>query len=138
LVCLGRAPMIAGFLGSNIEATVYPERKAELNGHWESLPPSVTEYGKYPEEIFAEWETVKNKVGKDEMKNIPFGAIAMMGYADKLAGGLQQFMAGARKFNLKESDRSDLIASNRETAEVTNIPFMTEALDDKAKAILRG
>lgn len=138
LVCLGRAPMIAGFLGSNIEATFYPERKAELSGHWENLPPSVTEYGKYPEEIFAEWESVQNKVGADEMKNIPFGAIALVGYADKLAGGLQQFMAGARKFNLNELDRSDLISANRETEEITKIPFMTDALDEEAKAILRG
>lgn len=138
LVCLGRAPMIAGFLGSNIEATFYPERKAELNGHWDVLPKTVAEYGKYPEEIFAEWETVKNKVGKDEMKNIPFGAVAMVGYADKLAGGLQQFMAGARKFNLSEINRNDLIASNRETAELTNIPFMTEALDAEALAILKA
>ncbi len=138
LVCLGRAPMIAGFLGSNIEATFNLERKAELNGHWEKLPPSVTEYGIYPEEIFSEWETVRNKVGKDEMKNIPFGAVAMMGYADKLTAGLQQFMAGARKFQLNELTRDDLVAANRETAEVTNIPFMTDALDEQARAILMG
>jgi hypothetical protein len=136
MVCLGRAPMIAGFLGSNIEATFYPERKVVLNGHWEKLPPTVTEYGIYPEEIFTEWETVKNKVGADEMKNIPFGAVAMVGYADKLGAGLQQFMAGARKFNLNELSRNDLIASNRETAEIANIPFMTEALDEEAKAVL--
>ncbi|MFW5756723.1 MAG: glutamate synthase-related protein [Tangfeifania sp.] len=136
MVCLGRAPMIAGFLGSNIEATFYSERRPELNGHWEKLPPTVTEYGIYPEEIFSEWETVKNKVGADEMKKIPFGAIAMMGYADKLAAGLQQFMAGARKFNIHELTREDLIASNRETAEVTNIPFMTEALDEQARSVL--
>jgi hypothetical protein len=70
------------------------------------------------------------------MKNIPFGAIAMVGYADKLAGGLQQFMAGARKFNVGEISRNDLISANRETEEVTNIPFMTDALDAEAKAVL--
>lgn len=70
LVCLGRAPMIAGFLGSNIEGAFYPERKAELSGHWESLPATVTEYGKYPEEIFSQWESVKNKVGKDEISQL--------------------------------------------------------------------
>jgi hypothetical protein len=137
LACLGRAPMIAGFIGSNIEGTFYPERRAELNGHWESLPASVAEYGKYPEEIFSEWETVKNKVGEDEMKNIPFGAVAMVGYADKVGGGLQQFMAGARKFKLSELSRSDLITTNRDTEEVTGIPFMTDALSDKAMDILK-
>ncbi|NQU87553.1 MAG: FMN-binding glutamate synthase family protein [Mariniphaga sp.] len=138
LVCLGRAPMIAGFLGSNIEGTFHPERKEALSGHWESLPSSVLEYGKYPEEIFSQWESVKNKVGKDEMKNIPFGAIAMCGYADKLGGGLQQFMAGARKFNLSEMTRDDLITANRDTEEITKIPFMTEALNDSALNILKS
>ena len=136
LVCLGRAPMVAGFLGSNIEGALAHDRKAELNGHWESLPPSVLEYGKYPEEIFSQWEAVKNKVGADEMKNIPFGAIAMCGYADKLAGGLQQFMAGARKFNLNELTRNDLVTANRETEDISKIPFMTDALNDEALKIL--
>lgn len=138
LICLGRAPMIAGFLGSNIEGVFYPDRKAEVNGHWDALPPSVTEYGKYPEEIFAEWETIKNKVGEDEMKNIPLGAIAMCGYMDKLACGLQQFMAGVRKFNVSELNRNDLISANRETEELTGISFMTDALDEKARAILNS
>jgi len=138
LVCLGRAPMIAGFLGSNIEGVFYPERLAELNGHWESLPPAITEYGKFPEAIFSEWEAIKNRIGSDEMKNIPFGAIAMCGYADKLSAGLQQFMAGARKFKLSEIKRSDLISANRETADASGIPFMTDAYDDQAKAILNG
>jgi hypothetical protein len=138
LVCLGRAPMIAGFLGSNIEGTFYPERKASLHGHWESLPPSVTEYGKFPEEIFAAWETVQNKVGADEMKNIPFGAIAMCGYTDKLASGLQQFMAGARKFDVSKLNRKDLISANRETEDVTKIPFMTDALNGSALSILNS
>jgi hypothetical protein len=72
------------------------------------------------------------------MKNIPFGAIAMYALADKIACGLQQFMAGARKFRLSEMRRSDLISANRETEQVTGIPFMTDAYDDKAKAILNS
>jgi hypothetical protein len=138
LVCLGRAPMIAGFLGSNIEGTFKPEQRAELNGHWESLPSSVTEYGKFPEEIFSSWETVQNKIGSNEMKNIPFGAIAMCGYADKLACGLQQFMAGARKFNINELTRDDLVSANRETEAETGIPYMTDALSDSAMNILKA
>lgn len=136
LVCMGRAPMIPGFLGANIEGVFKPEKKSELNGHWDSLPATVSTLGKYPEEIFAGWESVKNKVGKDEMENIPYGAIAMYAFADKVACGLQQFMAGARKFNLSEISRSDIVSSNRENADVTGIPFMTDALDAEAKAIL--
>ena len=138
LVCMGRAPMIPGYLGSNIEGVFHPDRRGKLHGHWEQLPPTVKAVGTYPEEIFAGWEAVKNKVGADEMKNVPFGAVAMYGYADKLACGLQQFMAGARKFNLSEIARDDLMAANRETAAETGIAYMTDALDDKAKNIMKG
>ncbi len=138
LVCMGRAPMIPGYLGSNIEGVFKPENKAALNGHWEELPATVQAFGKYPEEIFSGWEAVKNKVGKDEMKNIPFGAVALYGYADKLACGLQQFMAGARKFNLSEIKRSDLLAGNRETEAETGLEYMADAESDSAMKILKG
>ena len=137
LVCMGRAPMIPGFLGSNIEGVFKPDRRAAIHGHWEQLPSTVTAVGKYPEEIFAGWEAVRHKVGEAEMEKIPFGAVAMYGYADKLACGLQQFMAGARKFSIDQLTRDDLMAANRETADVTGIPFMTEAQDERAMAILR-
>jgi glutamate synthase domain-containing protein 2 len=137
LVCMGRAPMIPGYLGSNIQGVFQPETRAQYNGHWESLPKSVKEVGTYPEEIFAGWEEVKNKVGKDEMKNIPYGAIAMYGYADKLACGLQQFLAGARKFDLSKISRDDIMSANRETEAVTGIAHMTDALNDKALEILK-
>jgi len=138
LVCMGRAPMIPGYLGSNIEGVFKPEKRAELNGHWEALPTSVSVIGKYPEEIFSGWEEVKAKVGEHEMENIPFGAIALYGYCDKLSCGLQQFMAGARKFCLSEINRDDLMSANKETEFVTNIPFMLDALDEQAKAILNS
>lgn len=138
LVCMGRAPMIPGFLGANIEGVFKPEKRAELSGHWESLPNTVLEQGKYPEEIFAGWEPVQAKVGKDEMKNIPYGAIAMYGFSDKLGCGLQQLMAGARKFSLPEISRNDLMSANRETEEVSSIPYMTEAQNDSALNILNS
>ena len=50
------------------------------------------------------------------MKKIPFGAVAMYAYADKVACGLQQFMAGARRASLSEISRDDLMCGNRETA----------------------
>lgn len=136
LICMGRAPMIAGYLGSNIQGVFQPEKRAELNGHWEELPATVKAIGTYPEEIFAGWEDVKNKIGADAMADLPFGAVAMYSYTDKLACGLQQFMAGARKFDLKEISRDDLMSANRETAEISGIPYMTEALNDSALAIL--
>jgi hypothetical protein len=138
LVCMGRAPMIPGFLGSNIEGVFKPEKRAELSGHWESLPPSVLENGKYPEEIFSGWEPVKEKVGKDAMKDIPYGAIAMYAFVDKLVCGLQQFMAGSRKFELSKITRDEITSANRETEELTGIKFMTDAKNDAALKVLKG
>ena len=45
LVCMGRAPMIPGFLGSNIQGVFQPEKRAELHGHWEELPNTVKALG---------------------------------------------------------------------------------------------
>ncbi|PIF02913.1 MAG: FMN-binding glutamate synthase family protein [Desulfococcus sp.] len=137
MVCMGRAPMIPGYLGSNIEGVFHPERRSEVNGNWDELPPTVKSFGKYPEEIFSAWEEVKKKVGDAEMKNIPFGAVAMAGYYDKLSCGLQQLMAGVRKFKLSEITRSELFSANRETENETGIPFLTEAQKESAEAILR-
>jgi glutamate synthase domain-containing protein 2 len=138
LVCMGRALMIPGFLGSNIEGVLIPENKEKVNGNWEKLPASVAEFGSKPEEIFAGWYEVEKKVGKDEMKNIPFGAVAAWTLADKITAGVQQLMAGARKFSVSAISRDDLFSANRETEEVTGIPFITEAEDDVAKKILNS
>lgn len=138
LVCMGRGLMIPGFLGANVEGVFHPDRKEALNGNWDSLPKAVLENGDKVEEIFAGYYDVQAKVGADEMKNIPYGALAAWTLGDKLAAGLQQLMAGARKFNLSEITRNELFSTNKETKKVTDIDFMTEVGDDAAKKILKG
>jgi len=138
LVCMGRSLMIPAYLGANIEGVIHPDRKEKLSGHWEKLPASVTAQGMKAEEIFAGYYDVQKKVGKDEMKNIPYGAIASFTLADKLAAGLQQLLAGVRKFNISEISRDDLFAGNRETSEISGIPFMTDVDDEKAIKILKS
>ncbi len=137
LVCIGRAAMIPGFVGSNIEGALHPDRRERVQGNWDKLPRTVTEIGEVPEEIFAGYYDVQKRVGASEMKNVPYGAVAMWTLCDKLSAGLQQLMAGARKFSLPSMNRSDLFSSNRETAEVTGIPFITDVADDIAKKILK-
>ncbi len=136
LICMGRAMMIPGFVGANIEGALHPDRKEAVHGNWDSLPPAVMENGLRAEEIFAGYFDVQKKVGADEMANIPLGAIAIWTLCDKLAAGVQQLMAGARRFKLSEISRDDLFAANRETEKETGIRFMTEALDEQAKSIL--
>nr|VFK03968.1 MAG: glutamate synthase (NADPH) GltB2 subunit [Candidatus Kentron sp. H] len=138
LICMGRALMIPAFLGSNIEGVLYPDRRDKLNGNWEKLSSGVKGFGATEEEIFAGYHEVRKKVGNEEIKNVPLGAVASWTLADKLAAGLQQFMAGARKFSLPEISRSDIFSANRETERETGIPFMTDFEDEQAMKILKG
>jgi glutamate synthase domain-containing protein 2 len=136
LICMGRALMIPGFLGSNIEGVLRPANKEKVNGNWKELPKTVSSKGTTPEEIFASYHEVQKKVGSEAMKELRFGAIAMWGMLDKLAAGLQQLMAGQRKFTLSAIERTDIAAANRETARETGLPFITDIGDELAKTIL--
>ncbi|MDY6880188.1 MAG: glutamate synthase-related protein [Thermodesulfobacteriota bacterium] len=136
LVCMGRAIMIPGFVGSNIEGALHPEKREKVNGHWSELPKTVKQVGNSAKEIFASYFDVEKQVGKDEMKNIPYGAIAFCTLADKLSCGLQQLMAGARNFSLNKISRGDIMSGNRETAKETGIPHVSDVNDESARKIL--
>ena len=138
LVCMGRGVMIPAFVGANIEGVLHPERRDRVSGNWDTLPKNVLEYGTKAEEIFAGYYDMQSKIGADAMKKIPYGAIAVWTLADKLAGGLQQFMAGARKFSLGQIARTDIFSANRETEIETGVPFITDFQDEVAKKILNS
>ncbi|MCX7914159.1 MAG: FMN-binding glutamate synthase family protein [Thermodesulfovibrionales bacterium] len=124
-VCMGRSLMIPAFVGKNIQKWIQEEK----------LPSEIKKYGDVPERIFITYETLKAKFGKD-FDRLPFGAIAMYTFCDRLKLGLQQLMAGARKFALKYIDRKDLVALTKEAAEVTGIPYVMEADIEEAERIL--
>jgi glutamate synthase domain-containing protein 2 len=136
LVCMGRALMIPGYLGANVQGALQPETKAKVNGNWDKLPETIE--GKKAEEIFSGYYDVEKKVGKSEMKNVPLGAVALWTLADKLKAGLQQLLAGVRHLGVGGISRVDLFAGNRETEQVTGIPFMCDVKDEAAKKILNS
>jgi len=138
LICMGRAIMVPGFAGSNIEGALHPDRREKLSGNWDKLPKTVSSIGNKAEEIFASYFDVEKKIGKDEMKNIPYGAIAFCTLADKLSCGMQQLMAGARKFSLDQIERTDIFSGNRETAQETGIPHVSDVNDESARKILNS
>ena len=138
LICMGRGIMIPGFAGSNIEGALFPEKRGDLCGHWNELPRSVLQVGSSAKEIFSCYFDVEKIVGKDEMKNIPYGAIAFWTMADKLACGMQQLLAGARKFSVTNLTRNEIFAGNRETARETGIPHVTDVNDESARKILNS
>jgi len=138
LICMGRGIMVPGFVGANIQGALNPEIRGDVYGHWPELPKTVRAVGNSAKEIFAGYFDVEKKVGKDEMKNIPYGAIALYTMADKLYCGLQQLLAGARKFSVTQLTRNDIFAGNRETARETGILHMCQANDESAKKILNS
>jgi glutamate synthase domain-containing protein 2 len=127
-ICMGRALMIPGMVGKNIEQWLKDGK----------LPNTVGQFGSTPEEIFINYEDVKNIVGAKEMKDIPLGAVGIYSYADKLRVGLQQLMAGARCFSVPSITRKELISLSEECAKVTGIPYLMEAGREEALKILKG
>jgi len=136
LVCMGRGLMIPGFVGSNIEGVLRPERRAAVHGNWDSLPKTVKDLGESPEQIFAGYSQPEKRLGAQAVKELPFGAIATYTLADKLGAGLQQLLAGVRKFSVRNISRRDIVAANRETSAETGIPFITDVNDEMARGIL--
>ena len=127
-VCMGRALMIPGMVGKNIAQWLKSN----------NLPKTVSEFGKTTEEIFVCYESVVDIVGKDEMKNIPLGALGIYSYSDKIKVGLQQIMAGARCFSLPAITRRELMSLTEECAKVTGIPYLMDAYREEAEKILEG
>ncbi|MBA7481840.1 hypothetical protein ES707_17317 [subsurface metagenome] len=127
-VCMGRALMIPGMVGKNIQQWLKDGK----------LPNTVGQFGSTPEEIFVCYEDVKNMVGADEMKNIPLGAVGIYSYSEKIKIGLQQLMAGARCFSVPAITRRELMSLTEECAKVTGIPYLMDAYREEAMEILEG
>ena len=127
-VCMGRALMIPGMVGKNIEQWLKDGK----------LPNTVSQFGSTPEEIFVNYEDVKDIVGANEMKNIPLGAVGIYSYSEKIRVGLQQLMAGARCFSLLAITRQELMSLTEECAKVTGIPYLMECYRDEAMKILNS
>ncbi|MDR1948675.1 MAG: FMN-binding glutamate synthase family protein [Spirochaetaceae bacterium] len=127
-VCMGRALMIPGMVGKNIAQWIKEG----------SLPKNVSDFGQTPEAIFVNYEKVKDIVGAGEIKNIPLGAIGIYSYADKIKVGLQQLMAGARRFNIGLISRKDIMSLTEECAKVTGIPYIMDCYREEALRILES
>ena len=126
-ICLGRASMTAAMVGGTIGEMI---KNGKVTGE-------IAKYGTDVEHIFILAAQLKAKYGKD-FEKIPTGAIGMITYFDRLNAGLQQLMAGARKFALNHITRDDLVSLTREASEVSGISYVMEADREEASRILRG
>jgi glutamate synthase domain-containing protein 2 len=128
-VCMGRALMIPGMVGKNAERW--------LRGEDKGLPNSVARYGSTKEEIFMNYEVLKEKYGGD-VEKLPLGAIGIYSATDKIKVGLQQLMAGSRNWEVPYISRNDLFSLTEECARVTGIPYVMDAYREEALSIIDG
>jgi glutamate synthase domain-containing protein 2 len=123
-ICLGRALMTAGMVGKT---------------HGRLMAEKMELEGEDPEEgylrLFAVGAQLKERFG-DEFANLPAGAMGIYSYIDRLRQGLQQLMAGERKFALQYIERNDLVALTREAAEISGIPYVMDSDADEIDKIL--
>ena len=113
-ICMGRATLTAGMVGKTQGKLI------------EDAFGKGKEYEDALLRTFAGAVQLKERYGKD-FKRIPPAAIAIYTYYDRLAVGLRQFMAGARKFALNLIDRDDLMSLTREASDVSGIPYVMDA-----------
>ena len=123
-IAQARAPLTACMVGKTIGGLVQ-KGKGQV----------VSTYGKTVEEVFVLAEDLKTRFG-DSYKEIPTGAIGLYSYYLRLAQGLRQLMAGARKFALRYLDRSDLAALTREVAALTGVPYIMDVDRTEVEKIL--
>ncbi len=122
-VCMGRSTLTAGMVGKT------------QGKHIEDIYGKGKEYEEALFRTFNGAAELKEKFGND-FKRIPPAAIGIYTYYDRLALGLKQLMAGARKFALKYIDRDDLMALTREAADVSGISYLMEADIKEVEKIL--
>lgn len=94
-----------------------------------NLPKSfVEDYGDDPEKFFVASTHLKHEYG-NRYKEIPKPAIGVYTYYERIRVGIQQLIAGMRKFKLDLLDRNDIMALTPLAAEVTGIrmPHQVEA-----------
>jgi len=124
-VCMGRALMIPGMVGKNIQKWL---EKGEL-------PKSVSKYGTTATELFVTYEELREKYG-NKVEKIPLGAMGIYTYCQKFQIGLRQIMAGSRNFNIASISSNDLMALTEEASRISGIPYVMDAYRDVAESIL--
>lgn len=122
--CMGRATLAAAMVGNTQYNLTQLRDKSDGANDEDTLL-----------KLFALAPTLKDRFGS-EFKEIPAGAIGMLTYIDRLTGGLQQMMAGARKFAVQYISRDDIVSLTTEAAAVSGIPYMMEYDQEEAERIL--
>lgn len=127
LVSMARGPMAATMVGKTIGKRIDEGQ----------IPVYVERFGNTPEEIFVVAPELKRKFN-NRFASIPTGALGLYSYFNRLGQGLQQLMAGNRKFSLSYISRDDIAALTKEASDISGIPFITEVDQEEVEKILNS
>ena len=125
LIAWARGPLAAAMVAKNIGKAIEQQQ----------LPIYIERFGTTTDEIFVTSTELREKYG-DRFSKIPVGAIGFYTYYQRVAQGLRQLMAGARKFAVKYIDRSDIAALTPESNRISGIELVTDVDREEAEGIL--
>ncbi|QLH74102.1 MAG: FMN-binding glutamate synthase family protein [Methanomassiliicoccales archaeon] len=124
---IGGGPLIKGIAmaRSPILAAMKSQYFARQAAEGKLAKSFADEYGADPNKFFILAPEIKQMFPKKVLgKDIPWGAVGLYTYFDRIGIGLKQMMAGSRKFKLEYLDRSDIMSLTPYAEKVTGIPTL--------------
>jgi glutamate synthase domain-containing protein 2 len=125
MISMARSPlaaaMVAKTIGKSIEA--------------QDLPIYIQRFGLSVDEVFVTAPELRQKFG-DRFQKLPVGAIGFYTYYERLAQGLRQLMAGARKFAIRYIGRDDIASLTEDASRISGVPMVTDVDREEAAALL--
>ncbi|HUK88695.1 MAG TPA: FMN-binding glutamate synthase family protein [Terriglobales bacterium] len=125
MIAMARSPlaatMVAKTIGKSIES--------------QDLPIYIQRFGMSVDEIFVTAPELRQRFG-DRFDKLPVGAVGFYTYHQRLAQGLRQLMAGARKFAIRYIGRDDIAALTQEASQISGIPMVSDVDREEAEALL--
>jgi hypothetical protein len=125
LIAYARAPLASAMVAKNIGKAIEAQ----------SLPIYIQRFGMGVDEIFVTAHELRQKLG-DRFAKLPVGAIGVYTYNERLAQGLRQFMAGARKFALRYITRDDIASLTLQAARISGITYIMDVDKKEAEKML--
>ena len=128
MIGFARAPIAAAMVGKTLGRAIEQH----------DLPVYVQRFGNSKDQIFVTAAALRKELGDEMFDEIPAGALGLFTYYERLAQGLRQLMAGARKFSTRYISRNDLAALTPEAATISGIPYVMDLDREEADHILNS
>lgn len=134
---IGGGPLVkaVGMARSPILAAMKSQYFSRLAAEGKLPKGFSDEYGTDPHSFFIMAKEIQDRFSEKQLgKEIPWGAVGLFTYFDRVSIGLKQLMAGSRKFKLQNLARDDICALSEYASKVTGI----ETFDIMANRVMPG